>query len=267
MKAIFVFFILLLPCAGAEPLKLATFDVDATPARGSQLTYDPMRETGELSLRCRGIVLTGMEKPVVVCAVDWIGIANTAHDAFCEALAEAAGTVPERVAVHVLHQHDAPIADFATAEILRSHGRDPVVFDELFTRDVIGRASQALRESLPKAQTVTRAGYGSADVKEVASNRRIMGPDGKVRATRFTATKDAAIRAEPEGVIDAAASVIGFWNGDQPLAVLSYYATHPQSFYRTGVANPDYPGIARFLCLDRGYQTSWANPLVQNPAR
>ena len=247
MKAIFVFFILLLPCAGAEPLKLATFDVDATPARGSQLTYDPMRETGELSLRCRGIVLTGMEKPVVVCAVDWIGIANTAHDAFCEALAEAAGTVPERVAVHVLHQHDAPIADFATAEILRSHGRDTVVFDELFTRDVIGRASQALRESLPKAQTVTRAGYGSADVKEVASNRRIMGPDGKVRATRFTATKDPAIRAEPEGVIDAAASVIGFWNGDQPLAVLSYYATHPQSFYRTGVANPDYPGIARFL--------------------
>ena len=29
--------------------------------------------------------------------------------------------------------------------------------------------------------------------------------------------------------------------------MLSYYATHPQSFYRTGIANPDYPGIARFL--------------------
>ena len=67
------FIIFLLPCADAEPLKLATFDVDATPARGSRLTYDPMRETGELTLRCRGIVLTGLEKPVVVCAVDWIG--------------------------------------------------------------------------------------------------------------------------------------------------------------------------------------------------
>ncbi len=247
MKTILLFLILLLPCVEAEQLKLATFDVDATPARGSRLTYDPMRETGELSLRCRGIVLTGMDKPVVVCAVDWIGIANSAHDAFCEALAEAAGTVPERVAVHVLHQHDAPIADFATAEILRSHGQESPVFDDLFTRDVIGRAAQALKESLTKAQPVTRAGYGSADVKEVASNRRILGPDGKVRATRFTATKDPAIRAEPEGVIDAAASVIGFWNGEQPLAVLSYYATHPQSFYRTGIANPDYPGIARFL--------------------
>ena len=29
--------------------------------------------------------------------------------------------------------------------------------------------------------------------------------------------------------------------------MLSYYATHPQSYYRTGVANPDFPGIARFM--------------------
>jgi len=28
--------------------------------------------------------------------------------------------------------------------------------------------------------------------------------------------------------------------------VLSYYATHPQSYYRTGLPNPDFPGIARF---------------------
>lgn len=247
MKSVLLFLVLLLPRVEAVPLNLATFDVDATPARGSRLAYDPMREAGELTLRCRGIVLTGMEKPVVICAVDWIGIANSSHDAFCEALAEAAGTVPERVTVHALHQHDSPMTDFAAAEILRSQGHDPVIFDDLFAREVIGRAAQAIRESLPKAQAATRAGFGSADVKEVASNRRIPGPDGKVRAARFTATKDPAIRAEPEGVIDAAASVIGFWNGDQPLAVLSYYATHPQSFYRTGIANPDFPGIARFL--------------------
>jgi len=28
---------------------------------------------------------------------------------------------------------------------------------------------------------------------------------------------------------------------------LTYYATHPQSYYRTGGANPDFPGIARDL--------------------
>jgi hypothetical protein len=29
--------------------------------------------------------------------------------------------------------------------------------------------------------------------------------------------------------------------------VLSYYACHPQSYYRTGVPSPDFPGIARFI--------------------
>jgi len=81
----------------------------------------------------------------------------------------------------------------------------------------------------------------------VASNRRIHGPDGKVRATRYTASKDAALRAEPEGTIDPMVSMVSFWNGEQPLAVLSYYATHPQSYYRTGIPNPDFPGLARFM--------------------
>ncbi len=31
------------------------------------------------------------------------------------------------------------------------------------------------------------------------------------------------------------------------MAVLSYYATHPQSYYRTGLPNPDFPGLARFF--------------------
>lgn len=230
----------------AAPLKLAVFDVDAMPSRGSALAYDRMRESGELTLRCRGLVLTGMAQPVVLCTADWIGIANGTHDAFREALAEAAGTEPDRVAVHVLHQHDAPLSDFTAGEILRSCRQESAVFDELFTRDVIGRAAQALKAALASAQPVTHAGMADAPVHEVASNRRIFGADGKVRAFRATATKDAALRAEPEGVIDPLVSVLGFWNGDRPLAALTYYATHPQSYYRTGIANPDFPGMARF---------------------
>ena len=56
-----------------------------------------------------------------------------------------------------------------------------------------------------------------------------------------------ALRAEPEGTIDPMVSLVSFWNGEEPVAVLSYYATHPQSYYRTGIANPDFPGIARFM--------------------
>ena len=232
----------------AESLKLATFDVDATPPIGSAMAYDPVKRLDELTLRCRGLVLLSAEQPVVLCAVDWIGIGNEGHDAFRDALADAAGTTRERVVVHTLHQHDAPGCDFLAEQLIRDAGLVSTGrYEGTFHRVVILRVADAVRSSLATAEPVTHYGWGAADVKKVASNRRIMGPDGKVRAVRYTTTKDPALRAEPEGVIDPQVSLLSFWNGDQPVAVLSYYACHPQSYYRTGVPSPDFPGIARFI--------------------
>jgi hypothetical protein len=104
-----------------------------------------------------------------------------------------------------------------------------------------------VRAGVAKAQPVTHYAWGEAAVHEVASQRRIKGLDGRIRATRTSSTKDPAIRAEPEGVIDPMVSVLTFWNKDVPLAVLSAYACHPQSYYRTGIPSPDFPGIARFI--------------------
>jgi len=86
---------------------------------------------------------------------------------------------------------------------------------------------------------------GQGLVEKVASNRRILGPDGKVKVTRYTATKNPEVRALPVGTIDPQLKMISFWNGDRAVAALSYYATHPQSYYRTGMASPDFPGLAR----------------------
>ncbi len=245
-------FVLLAPLGAldaSEPaVKLAVFDVDATPPLGSAMAYDPVKRLDEMTLRCRGIVLLGADKPIVLCAVDWIGIANEGHDAFRDALAKAAGTTRDRVAVHTVHQHDAPGCDFTAERLLRELGlKHYGRFEGTFHRQVIARAADALRAALPAAVGVTHYGFGAADVKEVASNRRIAGPDGRIRATRYTATKDPALRAEPEGVIDPQVSLVSFFSGDRPLAVLSYYACHPQSYYRTGVPSPDFPGIARFI--------------------
>src|SRR5947207_35366 len=237
------------PDAGASSavLRLATFDIDATPPVGSLMAYDPVTNKWDLGLRARGLVLLGAGEPIVLCAVDWIGIANEGHDAFRAALARSAGTSPRRVAVHTLHQHDAPDCDFSAERILEEAGLDPRQFAGRFQRQVISDLERAVRESLPRAQLLTDIGLGEARVDKVASNRRILGPDGKVRATRWTATVDPAIRAEPEGVIDPIVSLVSFWNGERPVAVMSYYATHPQSYYRTGIPNPDFPGVARFL--------------------
>jgi hypothetical protein len=233
--------------ASADGLRLGTFDIDATPPVGSRMAYDPVTNVWDLGLRARGIVLVGSGQPVVLCAVDWIGIANEGNEAFRNRLAAAAGTTPERVAVHTLHQHDAPECDFGAEAILKDAGVSPWNYDGTFAREVLGRLSTAVERAVAGATPVSHVGLGKAEVREVASNRRIFGPDGKVRAVRYTTATDPQLRAEPEGVIDPEVSLVSFWDGERPLAVLSYYATHPQSYYRTGVPNPDFPGVARFL--------------------
>jgi hypothetical protein len=231
--------------ADTSGLRLATFDIDATPPIGSHMAYDPVTNTWNLGLRARGVVLLGAEAPIVLCALDWIGIANEGHDAFRSALATAAGTQPSRVSVHTLHQHDAPDCDFSAERILKSAGMDTRQYEGTFQRQVISNLAAAVRGSLPRAQPVTHLGLGQAQVQKVASSRRVFEADGKVRV-RYTSCADPELRAAPEGTIDPVLSQISFWNADKPLAVLSYYATHPQSYYRTGIPNPDFPGVARF---------------------
>jgi len=232
-------------------LRISTFDIDVTPPVGSHLAYDAEINKWDVGLRAKGVVLLGSGEPIVMCAIDWILISNEGMDAFKNALAEAAGTNPHRVTVNVLHQHDAPLYDAGAEQILLEAGINPNVnaplsFKGDFARETIGNLAVAVRNSLSHTQPVTHLGLGQATVYKVASNRNIYGADGKVRATRYTATKDTALRAEPEGLIDPVLSLVSFWNNDKPIAIISYYATHPQSYYRTGVANPDFPGIARF---------------------
>ncbi|MFN3189927.1 MAG: PVC-type heme-binding CxxCH protein [Aureliella sp.] len=227
---------------------MAKFDIDVTPSVGFAMAYDRVRRVDELTLRARGIVLLGAGEPIALCAVDWIGIANGAHDAFRDAIADAAGTTRERVAVHTLHQHDAPRCDFTAEQLLNEAGvADLGGLEGSFAREVLERLHVAVAEAVSRPQPVTHAGYGEAEVERVASNRRIQDESGNVIATRYTTCRDPKLRALPEGIIDPMVSAVSFWNEETPLAVLSYYACHPQSYYRTGVPSPDFPGIARFV--------------------
>ena len=235
------------PQSDSTGIYISTFDMDATPPVGSMLAYDPMEKVGELGLRARGIVLTGSGLPIVLCAIDWIGIANESQDAFKHALAEAVGTLPDRVAVHTVHQHDAPISDFGAEKILTDAGLDAGAFESSFQREFIVKLATVVKNSIQNRVPVTHVGKGKAEVRHVASNRRIPGPDGKIQYSRTSSTRDESIRAFPEGLVDPEVSLVSFWNGEDPLAVLSYYAVHPQSYYLTRIANPDFPGIARYM--------------------
>lgn len=249
-----IYLALLLLCAGASlaeaygqaPLRIVRFEAAATPPVGTPMAYMPIERIDD-SLRVKGLVLLSEEAPIVLCALDWIGISNGGQDAWRMALAEAAGTSPDRVAVHALHQHDAPAYDADAELILLAHGVDDQGIDHAFARTAIRGAARALREAMARPAEVTHLGLGKARVERVASNRRILGPDGHVVLTRWSATRDSVKRSAPEGISDPYVRAVSFWREEEPLAVLTYYATHPQSYYREGGASSDFVGIARDL--------------------
>lgn len=228
----------------SSTLKIGVFKINVTPPIGSPVAYAMTRSIDD-SLYAKGIVILSDDKPIVICAVDWIGIANEGQDAWRESLAEAVGTTVDRVSVHALHQHDGVRCDFTTADILSEYGLGGWRYDPEFLRRTIKLASKAVHKAKSEAQNVTHLGFGQALVEKVASSRRILGDDGKVKIVRYSSTRDSAAIAAPEGLIDPWLKCVSFWNEDRPLVTLNYYTTHPMSHYGKGDVSSDFVGIAR----------------------
>jgi hypothetical protein len=126
----------------------------------------------------------------VLASLDWTGVMNESHRLWTEALAAAAHTTPDRVALHCVHQHNAPFIDRDGNALLRKAGASSLLYDEPFVEGLVRRSADAVREALTAAQPVIHVHAGTAEVKQVASNRRVLGPDGKVRFIRTSATRD-----------------------------------------------------------------------------
>ncbi len=234
--------------APAAALAVGTFSVEVTPPLGTPLCDGLVQPAAEIvdPLLARGVVLLVSDQPpIVLCAVDWVGIGNGGYSAWRASLAEAAGTTPDRVAVHTLHQHDAPGCDFDAEAILQQVGLGGAEFSPAFARQAIERVAAAVAKAKEHAQPCTHIGLASARVERVASNRRILGPDGKVAIVRFSSTTIPEAIEAPEGLIDPDLQLVCFYDKDRPLASLTYYATHPQSYYGRGGVSADFPGMAR----------------------
>lgn len=164
-------------------LHLATFQTDVTPPLGHPLCggwIEPVRGVDD-PLRALGVLLLGGGgAPIVLCAVDWCGMRDDANLAWCQALAKAAHTTPERVAVHCIHAHNAPFADVEAQRLLESVPGAPPSLDLKFFECAVKESADALQQALKKTSACTHFGIGRAHVEQVASNRRIVGEDGKV---------------------------------------------------------------------------------------
>ncbi len=228
-------------------LKLATFRVDASPPLGHSLCGGWIKPALEIEqpLEAIGLVILGAGPPIVLCAVDWTGLLNSAHVEFRKALAEAAGTTPDRVAVQCVHPHDAPFACLDAQKIVAQYPELPPIVDVDFFHRLLQSSAVAVRNCLDTARPLTHIATGRGTVQEVAANRRILGPDGKVHKMRGSSCTDAALRAEPEGLIDPDLRTVAFYSGDERIAACHYYACHPMSHYGQGKVTPDFCGLAR----------------------
>ena len=235
------------PAVSAKNLKLAPFKFDATPPIGHgccggwikpiEIVDDPMEALG--------FVLLGAGAPIVICVVDWTGILNEAHVRWRTALAEAAGTTPERVSVHCVHQHNAPMACIEAEKIIAAQGDLPHLLDLQFFDECLAKAKSAVAAALQNPQPVTHVAYGQGKVEKVAGNRRLIGPDGKLLTMRGSACTDPKLIEMPEGLIDPNLKTVAFYNGEKKLAACHYYACHPMSYYGDGRATADFCGLAR----------------------
>lgn len=233
-------------CQTDPDLKVAYFQADVTPPIGAPVAYAPTRSVTD-SLSARGVVLVPRgQQPVVLCSVDWIAISNESMDQFRSYLAKAAKTTPDRVSIHTVHQHDTPWCDATSEKILAAHGLGGRQFDLGFLDKCMIRTADAVTSAVSQLKSVKAVGFGEAEVEKVASNRRILGEDGKVKIIRFSSARDSAAINAPEGLIDPLLKSVTFWDENgSAIATLNYYATHPQSYYGKGDVNPEFIGLAR----------------------
>lgn len=232
----------------APEFSIAPFRVDITPPLYHSLLGGLVRAAIAVDdrLEAIGYVLLGPDEPIVVCALDWAGLLNDAHAAWRTALAEAAHTVPSRVAVQCIHQHSAPLVCPVARAAAAQYGDLPQMFDVAFFNSALDRVQGAVRAALCHAQPVTHVAHGCAAVQKVASNRRIArDSEGHIVSMRGSSCTDPDLRAMPEGIVDPLLRTVAFFRDSKKLVACHYYATHPMSFYRDGRVTSDFCGLAR----------------------
>jgi hypothetical protein len=228
---------------------IAPFRFDVTPPLGHALLGGWIERAVAIDdpLEAIGYVLLGAGAPIVVCAVDWAGLLNDAHLAWRIRLANAAGTTADRVAVHCVHQHNAPFVCPMARDAAAQYSELPAMFDPAFFEKCLRRARDAVHAALMHAQPVTHVAHARAAVKHVASNRRVArDTEGRVTEMRASSCTDAKLIKLPRGPIDPDLQTVAFYGEDgRKLVACHYYATHPMSYYRDGRVTSDFCGLAR----------------------
>jgi len=240
------------PVEGGQPestsarLRVAPFIADITPPMGEPICGGLCKPTESIEhpLLAKGVVLQDGGGTYVLCVMDLAGLCMEPYDLARQRIAAAAGTAASHVAVHAVHQHTANTLDLDSQRLIENVEGVRTITTRRYFDQVISATAGAVRDAMGKLRQTTHVGTSRVKVDRVASSRRLVQPDGSIR-TRGSSAPKSELRELPEGLIDPWLRTISFYDGDDPLVYLHYYATHPQSFYGDGRVTYDVPGIAR----------------------
>ena len=224
-------------------LNFSSFKTDVTPPVGVCSGFGAGAATIRDPLFARGIILDDMSIRIVLVSLDYCVLVHSAYEQLRTALAKAAGTPIDRVIIHCIHQHDAPLVDLEAVRYLDNK-------DYQWWPEVVDKCIRAVAGAVENFSEAAAIGTAAYQVDGYASNRRITMPDGSI-AVRYSRCADENIRNAPVGAIDPALKTVAFrGKNDNILSSLSFYATHPQVANTGDKFSADAPGEAMRLLGD-----------------
>lgn len=223
-------------------LRLGTFTVDCTPPVGWGVGFGITGTTTGVRdpLLLRGFVLDDKDQRCLIATMDFCGLMNSAYDDLVRVLAKAVHAPEERVIIHCIHQHDAPLLNYEVETYLNGE-----TYPRQWWTDGLEKWAQSAAECLDRMVEISSLGYNETRLHGYASNRRIPGSDGKIVGTRYSRCSDTSLRNKPVGIIDPMLRTVAFRNSSGEIAgSLSFYATHPQVSSGRNIYSADAPGEA-----------------------
>src|SRR5260370_7993368 len=93
---VIAFFYSVPACAGDKPLRIAVFEADITPPIGTPLCDGLVAPAKAIvdRLTARAIVILTEDRPIVLCALDWVAIGTSAYHPLREPLPTSPRTPP-----------------------------------------------------------------------------------------------------------------------------------------------------------------------------
>ncbi|MDD5599117.1 MAG: hypothetical protein PHV82_14315 [Victivallaceae bacterium] len=224
-------------------IKLGTFKIDVTPEIGAPISYGINRKV-DSSIFIRGVIIDDSEKRIVLVACDFIYIWGGAYGQIKELTAQAAGTVADNVFLHSIHQHDSVRIALELNEAYKRY-RGMEITPLAYYRKIREDLAKAVAQTSTELKPVKKLAAAERRIGGLASNRRLVGADGKVYAMRYSMCHDPELQRQPTGLIDPLLRSIGFIGADdKPLAILHFYASHPMTAYKRNMLSADVPGAA-----------------------